>query len=297
MKLIPTLLALPLMQAVSHGAVLFADSFDRSDTRNIDAALTGITDNTGSSLAADGVYTHAWIDPANSPGPQDGNAANGGGARIHSSTLQLAVGAGTSNAFVNHNFTNAAILSGGGFSVSFELANVAGSFAGINIQQGGGFGLGMSAAEAAGTGDAFDLATSKMTGAFHDGSTIGATVPVNVASDFWIALRGNGSLVWGGSSGTVAGLLAGSKFGTVTVDFTLADFNAGSTVNYEVFFNAASQGTGSFTWSGTAENYIGLDARDSAGINLDNFSVTAIPEPSAVALGLLGLTALLRRRR
>ncbi len=290
------LLALSSLQASSHAAVLFADTFDRPATRNIDGALTGITNNTGTSLAANGVYTHGWIDPANDDpanGVQDANAANGGGAQILSSTLQLAAGAGTSNAFVNHNFVNTSILSAGGFSVSFGLLG----FNQTGLQQGGGFAIGMSQAQANSAGDAFDLLTPKMTGAFHDTSLVGGTVPANVISDFWIGLRGNGSLAWGSGSGTIDGLSVGSKIGTVSVNFFLSDFNDGSTVNYQVLYNGTAQGSGTFAWTGSGENYIGLDARDNTGVNFDNFSINTVPEPSSALLALLGFAAVMRRRR
>ena len=56
-------------------------------------------------------------------------------------------------------------------------------------------------------------------------------------------------------------------------------------------------GTGNFTWSDTDANYIGLDGRDGTSVTLDNLSIETIPEPTAAALGLLGVVALLRRRR
>ena len=288
------LIALPLLHATASGAVLFSDNFDRADNANIDASLAGIVDNTGSSLAADGVYTTPWVDPANAPGA--GTPADGGAVRILGNTLQLAVGAGTSNAYVNHNFTNSSITTNGNFSVSFELT----ANGGTAYQQGGGFALGMSQAEADSAEDAFNNTDPSMTGAFHDLSTIGSAVGANVVSDFWIALRGNNTLAWGGGAGsTILGGPVASKFGIVTVDFTLGDFNSGSTVNYEVFYNSASQGTGSFLWSGTDENYIGLDSRDGAAVGFDNFIITTnpVPEPSITALAALGIFGLLRRRR
>jgi PEP-CTERM motif len=277
-------------------SVLFSDTFNRADSRDIQASLTGITDNTGSSLAADGVYSQPWLDPNNAAptyGVQDGVAANGGGAQILSSQLQLAVGAGTSDAYVNHNFVNASILSADGFSISLDV----GGYTQTGYQQGGAFALGMSASEAASAGDAFDENPS-MTGAFNDGSTIGLAPPGTVVSDFWLALRGNNTLAWGSGSGTISGVTGlSAKIGTISANFSFGDFNAGSTVNYEVFLNGVSEGTGSFTWSGTDENYIGIDARDSGGVSFDNFSVSAVPEPSTVALVMVGAAGWLIRRR
>jgi hypothetical protein len=298
MKSLPALLiALPLMQASATAAVLFSDTFDRADSRNIDASLTGITDNTGSSLAADAAYSQSWLDPnsaAPTYGVQDGVATNGGGAQILSNQLRLAVGAGTSNAYVNHNFINASILAAGGFSVTIDVTgyNQSGS-----AEQGGGFAIGMSQAEAASARDAWDVNPS-MTGAFNIGGVIGNTVPGVIVSDFWIAIRGNNSLAWGGNTGTVSGVTGlAAKTGTINVDFEFADFTLGSLVNYEVSLNSVTQGSGSFAWSGTNENYIGIDARDNTFVGFDNFSVNTIPEPTSAAMMLLGAAGFLRRRR
>lgn len=250
--------------------VLFQDTFNRADSRNIDATLTGITGSADLNLAADTIYAHGWLDPNALPptyGVQDGSATNGGGVQILGNQLQLAVGAGTANAFVDRNFTYASILAAGGFSVSVDVAG----FGQATSGQGGAIALGMSRAEAAATKDAFN-GTTRMSGAFS--ADIGAVVPSQVTSDFWVALRGDNSLAWGGRTGTVAGVTGlAAKTGTISVNFAVTSFEAGTPVRYEVFLNGVSKGTGSFTWKATNQNYIGLDARDSSLVTFDNFTI------------------------
>lgn len=275
-----TALALAASQAAAL-TTLFQDTFDRVDDRNIDASLTGITDNTGSSLAADGVYTQPFLDPNNAPptyGVQDGDAANAGGTQIFTSALQLAVGAGTSNAYLNHNFINGDILSDGGFRVSVDVSN---NYGGGTAGQGGAFAIGMSTTNADLAGDANNghpigdagALGNKFTNAFNpnDGTVI---------SDFWVGIRGNNTLAWGTRDGSVSTSSVSGKGGTISATFGVNDFNAGSTVSYEVFFDGVSQGVGIFRWTDTSTNYIGLDARDGAQVIFDNFLVeTAVPPP------------------
>src|SRR6478672_4594753 len=89
----------------ASAALIFGDSFDRANSNNIDASLAGITDNTGDSLPADGVYSTPWVDPANQSGGPDGTANNGGGQRINNNVYEK-YAVGTANLFVNHNFIN-----------------------------------------------------------------------------------------------------------------------------------------------------------------------------------------------
>lgn len=316
-SLIAVILSIGLIQgAAAWGSVLFYDSFDRDDSRNIDATLSGITDNTGSSLAADIVYTHAFIDPNNADptnGVQDGNAVNGGGAQILNQQLELAVGAGTSNAFINHNFINPAILLAGGFSVSVDLGGCSQSTAG----QGGGFGIGMSLAEALSTGDAQngDLASGPSDWKMQDGLQGGGNAESDVAvSDFWVVLRGDGYLQYGSQGHSLpfnqppdghqpgpaylGGGLWGAKSGTLRVDFAVPDFNDGTTVGFRLYVDDTFIDAGTFQWTGSNENYIGLDGRDSTYVRFDNLTISAVPEPSMVLLTAisLGLAAIARRR-
>ncbi|QDV78600.1 hypothetical protein [Botrimarina mediterranea] len=284
--------------ATAHADVLFADNFDRTNSRNIDASLDGIIDNTGSALPVDGVYSTPWIDPTNDPGPQDGNAANGGGSQVLDNQLQLAVGAGTSNAFVNHNFINPEILAAGGFTVSLDVLGYAGTSEG----QGGAFAIGMSQAEAAAANDGFTGAPNnvKFTNAFPQ-------VFANTKSDFWIGLRGdaNQELAWGHGPVGIGDLGTGffvsdvdAKTGTIAVTFLVSSFDSGSSVDYQVFFNGTSQGTGSFNWSESNANYIGIDSRDGTAVVFDNFVISTAPEPTTLAsVAVICLFAAARRAR
>jgi hypothetical protein len=272
---------------------LFSDSFDRPDNRDIDAVTTGITNNTGTTFGASAVYTSPWVDPATDApdfGAPDAIAANGGGQQINDNELQLKYGVGTANLFVNHNFTNASILSAGGFSVSLDVLGYNESGGG----QGAAIAVGMSQSEAAGAADALSGAT-RMTGAF--GTTIGNAVPTQSIADFWLAIRGNSSLVWGGDTGNILGVTGlAAKTGTISATFSVTDFNAGSLVGYEVFYNGVSQGVGTFLWSGTNENYIGLDGRDNTVVRVDNFSVT-IPEPTTAGMIAFAIACVVSWRR
>jgi hypothetical protein len=296
MNLKLTLLALSLLQASAHGAVIFADNFNRADSNNIDATLTGITDNTdntGSSLAADGVYLHGQIDPNSAHptyGAPDANAGNGGGTRILGNQYQLKYGTGTVNTYINHNFNNAAILLAGGFSVSVDVTGYAQA---TGIQHGAAFAIGMTAAEAASTRDAIGG------GALNQPHMAGAFTPYTgaVVSDFWLGIRPDATIAWGSGTTTLGTASVAAKTGTLSAFFSVPDFNSGSTIGFEVFYNGNSAGTGNFTWSDTDANYIGLDGRDGTSVTLDNLSIETIPEPTAAALGLLGAVALLRRRR
>lgn len=260
----------PLILTAAHGATLFEDNFGRPDSRNIQAELTGITNNTGTVLAAGAVYTQPFLDPNNAPptfGVQDGVATNGGGAQILTEALQFAVGAGTSNAFVNHNFTNAEILAAGGFSISLDVTGYLQATNG----QGGGFAIGMSQAEASSTGDSFN-GPSRMTGGF--GTVGGTAVPAASVSDFWVTIRGDNTVAWGPKTGNVTVFSpAASKVGNLSANFRFSDFNAGSTVTYQVMFNGTLVGTGTFIWSESAANYIGIDARDSTAVVFDNLRI------------------------
>uniref|UniRef100_UPI00186828F6 hypothetical protein n=1 Tax=Luteolibacter marinus TaxID=2776705 RepID=UPI00186828F6 len=77
----------------------------------------------------------------------------------------------------------------------------------------------------------------------------------------------------------------GAAGGTLVVNFTVPDFTADTEVGFEVFFNGASRGSGSFPWTDTDSNYIGLDARG-AFVNFEGIAI-ATHNPAAPAISLL----------
>lgn len=275
------------MSPRAHAITLFADNFDRGNANDIDADTTGITNNTGTTFGASAVYSSPWIDPANNTTGPDTVATNGGGQRINNGMLEK-YNAGTVNMFVNHNFTNAAILSAGGFSVSLDVNSISQTTFG----QGAAVAIGMSLAEAQTGHDANDGGTAagvtpiaKFTNAFQNG----AFAAGSVLSDFYFALRADNTLAWGVGAASNApaptAINVGAKTGTISANFGVTSFNAGSSVNYEVFYNGVSKGTGTFTWSGTNANYIGVDARDSTLVQMDNFKIdTVLPPPKPTLL-------------
>ena len=299
-----------VVMAPASAEVLFADTFDRPDADDINASTAGITNTTGDSFG----YVENYLGSATAGNPGS-TLTNIGG-----NNLRLADGTGTSNVFLDHNFTDASILAAGGFSVAIDVVEINGNG---GAGAGAGFAIGMSRAEAVDTGDALNGGGSstddfKMQDGFQAG---GANTAADIAvSDFWIVLRQDGFLEFG-TRGTAlpftAGVPgadflgdanAGGNTGTIRVDFTFDSFDAGTAVGYEVFFNGASvtpvdalaENPGTFTWSETGQNFVGLDARGPF-VRLDNLSITtpdvAVPEPASLALVGLGGLAALRRRR
>jgi hypothetical protein len=207
-------------------SILFGDSFNRPNDTNLDASANGKYGSLGALN-----YTSRVIGLGN----------------IQLSAGQLLVqandGAGQPGGlvYINHNFTDAAISTGGGFSITVDLnayiTNGTGRYLSV--------GVGQSVAEL----DA--QATSNAT------SSVG---------DLLVAYRsGTGNLEFfkngvRDAAASTAGQPAPPT--KMRIDYSLPDFNSGSTVNYSVFFDdsATAIASGTFIWSGTNENYISLSS-------------------------------------
>lgn len=249
----------------ANAATLFAETFDRADSDDLNATTIGKSGTLG---ALD------WLE-------NSGGSGAGAGGRTLSNELQLGedgAGGGWALAYVDHNFIDSTITTNGNFSVTIDIVNSVTSgatrYAGIVV---GG------------------------PASRYSGWTDNNPATQNV--DFYVGYDGSGTeqfRVWENGALASTTSLSFDEPDTLRVDFTnVTSFDSGTTINYEVFNNGSSVASGDFTWSGTNENYLGLFSNwTSGGAELDNFSVDTIPEASSTALlGLAGLALLRRRRR
>lgn len=266
MKILASCVALGLLAGSAQATTLFADNFNRSNNTDLNASTTG---KSGSLGALD------WIEKT--------SAAV---AEIESNKIKLGEpaggGAGWAIAYPNYNFTDATISSNGQFTVSVDLGNNTSASGSVRFL---GFGVGNSLAEM--TGWSSNNPTSTFTSDFFMGydPTSGGT-----AVGTYIFKNGTTQDFYNSATRAIGT--------TLSATFTFGDFNSGSTVNYEAFIDGSSVKTGSFTWSGTNENYLFLYSNYSGGRGqLDNFEVSTVPEPASLTLIGLGGLLITRRRR
>lgn len=266
MQTLAALSALALMAGSVHAVTLFADTFDRANSTDLNAAAAGKSGSLGALN---------WIE-------KTGGAA-GVTAQVNNNTILLGeLGGGSSGwaiAFPDYNFSNATLAYNGEFTVSVDWGAVSSS-GGTRFA---GFGVGNSLAELNAWN--YNNPSSTFTSDFFIGYDPTGTTEVKVfknstTQDYQQAIN----------------LSSG---GSLSVRFSgITDFNSGSTVNYEAFINGGSVKTGTFTWSGMDENYIFLYSNYSnSGGRLDNFEVSTVPEPTCLALMCLGGLLFARRRR
>ena len=245
-------LALPL-----HGAVLFSDTFNRPDNTSISASAAGM-----SGTLAPLTYVESY-EGSGSPTS----------IQIASNRLQMAVGAGMSNAFLDYNLIDAAIVEAGGFSISLDIVEI-NSVTADAANRFMGFGVGMTRNEALAAGDINDDTTAYRGG----GGAAGVC-------DFFADLAIDGQIrLW--QNGTLAKTIAvGSTAGTLRVAFSVWTFEAGAAATATVFFNGTMIDQLAFTWSHNAANYIGLSGRASTAVTTDNLVIETVTQlPPAVII-------------
>ena len=225
------------------GALLFADTFNRPNSSDLSAVDTGMSgDLAPLSYTTRTVGTGILIDILSNRLRMNGLAGNGAFGGL---------------AYIdNHNFIDAAILAGGGFSISLDIS--AYSTAGSGRWMAVGIGQSLT-----------DLETQP------------GVDPPNHASDLVVGYRNttdtlaiykNGTL---DESETRTGIPNPPT--TMRIEYLLSSFTAGSEVAYNVFFDddETSFTSGTFTWSGTDENYLSIASNLSNDSLFDNLEIRA----------------------
>jgi hypothetical protein len=256
-KLIYGLSVLLLIGTHARADIFFADSFNRSNSTDIDASTDGMTGS---------LSPLTWVEAFEGSG-------QGSSIQIASNQLNVAVGAGMSSLFLDHNFIDEGILTSDGFSISMDVVSI--TTADDSANRFGGFGVGNSRAEALAAADSFDSAAP-----FRP-STARANQGIGV-SDFYVDLALDNCLrLW--SNGALLNTInVGAASGTLRVDFYVTGFNAAAPVTAVVYFNGMQKDIRSFAWDYSNTNYIGISGRTvGAGVFLDNFSIRSVTQETA----------------
>ncbi len=253
---------------------LFLDTFNRANATDADAFAAGMSGSRVPPLGAGATYYEGF----------EGSGA-ASSIQVMSGTLQMAVGAGMSENGLQHNFIGADIISAGGFSVELNIQSITTDISDAANRY-AGFGVGLSQAEAA-TGADLNNAPAPGAVAFRGSPTGNPGV-----ADFFVELDLNGNVkVWRNGS-LLDTVSVGVNYGLLTACFELAGFSTSDVVTVKVFFNGqpvdintpnANSISRTFTWDRNDSNYIGLSARASSQVQLDNLVIRKLP----VATGLI----------
>ncbi|MFK7852228.1 MAG: PEP-CTERM sorting domain-containing protein [Akkermansiaceae bacterium] len=252
----------------AEAVVLFRDTFSRAAGTDLNASGSGKSGLFGSS---------DWVESSN------GRLANGDAVIVSGNRMELQKPGGDANGnngamiYIDNNFSNLS-------SFRVDMRVLSGSSAGNGRFF--GFSVGQSKAELDAQNSASPTAAPGDFSIFYD--SIGSTKGIYTRKN-------------GGSSTLIQTATPYPR--TLSAEFTFADMNAGTALDYDILLDGTVIGSGSTAWSGTGENYVSLQSNYTGFSRINFVEVSGeiapdpIPEPSS--LSLLGLSGLLifRRRR
>jgi len=221
-------------------------------------------------------------------------AANTNTLEVNAGTLQKQNTGQEGIWALNYNFTDAAILSAGGFSVSENISALAAN-SNDPVDRFAGYGVGLSLNQVNSLAD--DFASN-----LGPRGSVGGPQATTGVSAFYVDLDVNGAvqIFTGGSLLQTIAIAGSPTAGTLETLFTgVSSFNAGQNVNFNVLFDGNSIATGAFSLENTGQNYIAGSMRDSTAAG-GEFNVSTVPEPSVAAMIVGGLGAMgffIRRRK
>ncbi len=253
MKKCLSLLLLSCLAVSANGATkgtnLFSDSYDRTNNVDVDIDSTGM-----SGLLLPAIYEEAF--------EGSGSATS---IQVLDNQLNIAVGAGMSSFFIDHNLIDSEILASDGFSVSLDVVSI--TAADDQGNRFGGFGVGCTRDEALAANDTAQPNPLRPNTGLSGANAGVADFYVDLALDNNVHIWKNGLLV--------NAVNVGVNSGNIRADFLVDDFNAGTTVIAAVYFNDELIDSQTFTWDNTDINYVALSGRTAgAGVFVDNLEIT-----------------------
>jgi autotransporter-associated beta strand protein len=252
--------ALAIFNHCANAQTLFDDTYSRGGVNSAGNLTPNFIGQSGADVGSGLTYT-TFTNSANTSPPNSLNIQNG--TLFKSQTGQEGIWA------PNYNFTDAAIVSAGGFSVSQNIIGF-GSVQDNNHYC--GYGVGMSAAQVVSfndeTGTSLGPRGSPSSLAGGSGTTGVAAFYVDLDSVGDVQVFTNGILL---ASIAISG---DPHSGLLQTVFAATSFNVGSTVNFTVFFSGTQVTNGTFLWNSTGNNYVAGSMRAST-VTAGEFNVTA----------------------
>jgi hypothetical protein len=250
--------------AVLTGLLAFAGAANATllieDTFNSTGINTDLATRQTGSLAT---KTWAYASNYSSTLTMDGSVVNfyqGDGGSSKMAKLSL-----------DHDFTDASIVSGGGFIVSYRVDPAGRSEMAFGLKASGTRNVG-------GDNTEFEDKTAEV--------------------DYRVTLLDTSWEVYGGGTSRLANGSLGGGYYNVDVVVATTGFSLGTPFAATLFIDSVQLHTYNGTWDVDGSNYIAFGQNDSASrAYYDSFSVSAIPEPATFGIVLSALVAAVIRRR
>ena len=224
----------------------FQDLFSRDNNVDIDADSGGM-----SGILSPVTYVESF---------EGSNSSDS--IQVVNNRLQMATGSGMSSMYLDHNFIDDSILTQGGFTVILDVLEING---GDDSDRFGGFGIGLNEAQAANSGDILGHTITLRPKVGGDGA--------DAVCDFYIDLSKDGILrAWNGNN-LISETTVIYTSGRIRVDFLLQDFASENRVIARIYFNDEVKDIVLFNWDYTDQNYIGISARATSYVQMDNLVI------------------------
>ena len=250
--------------------VFFADSFNRANQLDLDAATNGMTGIT----MTNGMFavSNVWLEPIDLARALPADTA------VTNNTVRMGGNGHAMNIVLDRNF--ATLMSTGVLSISLKLVGTPGPNDTSATNRYEGIGFGFARAEGNVVSASVDRVLSRAADVFVAGTAKGQ-IRIN---DEPASTRNQTAGADVAPTALVSATNGATTFvpGTLRLDLTITNAAIGSTVAYAILFDAGSTGAftaltnRSFVLSDNNQLYAGIESRSTPAIVFDDFGVSAL---------------------